>query len=408
MSGEGRANLIAGRWCPAKSGATFLPPAKTGDDWRWPQSGPDDVAEALASARAAVERWGRERPRDRARSLRALSSALERDPILPETLARALGLSPAELAPHLEGLENALEGSPAREGTGEVRSTAAVAPRAAGQIALVAPDWRELARGALRAVAQELLEGSSVVLFSDPRLPVLAERLAAAALAAGLPHGVLSLLHGSPRELLGVALRSGPCALSAAASAERIVELRRLCEEHGIREPRLRALRCAALEIDPERALEESVELVIERAFGRVTTLSGQLPGQVARVFCPQRQHSRFTEILLDRLAKSAAARAPLAQIDREAEARVRAAWALGLDEGATQIFGGDEDARDAERVLPPTVFTNVEPYMASAKRQEPLPVLCLLRSGEVHAVRTQGGWHGGTSPDDRMRPRPA
>jgi acyl-CoA reductase-like NAD-dependent aldehyde dehydrogenase len=65
-------------------------------------------------------------------------------------------------------------------------------------------------------------------------------------------------------------------------------------------------------------------------------------------------------------------------QVDDEAVARVRAAWELGLDEGATCIAGGDASA--GVRQLPPTVFTNVESYMATAKRQEPLPVLCLLR----------------------------
>ena len=82
---------------------------------------------------------------------------------------------------------------------------------------------------------------------------------------------------------------------------------------------------------------------------------------------------------LLAELETSPATRAPVAQIDAEAAARVRAAWELGLDEGATCIAGGDGDA--SELVLPPTVFTNVEAHMQSARRQEPLPVLCLMRS---------------------------
>jgi hypothetical protein len=66
----------------------------------------------------------------------------------------------------------------------------------------------------------------------------------------------------------------------------------------------------------------------------------------------------------------------------------VRAARALGLDEGATLVFGDDEDSPD----LAPLVFTNVEPRMACARRQEPLPVLCLLRAERERARTHTGG----------------
>ncbi len=374
-----RANLIAGDWCPAERGATFEPRAgalPAGDE-RWPQSGEEDVQAALESARAEGREWRERGLAERGERVGGLARALEEEAARSEALTRIFGLRAGELARHREGLAASIEELfPPRAASAEL------------EIALVAPDWRDLWRGALAATARELLAGRAVVLFSDPRLPELGGELAAAALEAGLGHGLVSLLHGSPRELLALAARRGGSALDASGSAERMIELRRLSTAEGIAEPRLRVLRCAAFEVDPGRDLEASAALVVDGAFGRASTFSGQLPGQIARVWCPERRHSRFTELLLGELEASEAARAPLPQIDREAETRVRTAWGLGLDEGATLIAGGDEELREEERVLPPTVFTNVEPAMASARRQEPLPILCLLRAERV-ATRT-------------------
>ena len=66
--------------------------------------------------------------------------------------------------------------------------------------------------------------------------------------------------------------------------------------------------------------------------------------------------------------------------VDEQYAMRVRSAWGLGLDEGATCVFGGEE-ARE-EGLLPATVFTNVEPPMQLARLRDPQPVLCLLRAG--------------------------
>ena len=123
----------------------------------------------------------------------------------------------------------------------------------------------------------------------------------------------------------------------------------------------------------------------VERAFGR-STLGGQLEGSLARVYCPERSFSRFSEHLLECLDTSPLAREPVPLIDREAKDKARRAAALGLDEGATPIYAGEPGARALGRRVPPVVFSNVEPYMNSAQRQEPLPVLCLLRSDSARA----------------------
>jgi aldehyde dehydrogenase (NAD+) len=341
---------------------------------RWPQSGSEDLARALAVLREGSPEWSQRKPELRRERVRELGQRLEQDELLLSA-ATGLGLEPEEFAPHRARIVSELE-----------RLEPRPAARAGG-VALVAPDWRELVRGAALSLGQELLEGRAVLLFSDPLLPWLGERVATAALAAGVPPGAVALLHGPARELLALGIAAQPASVQASGSAERIAPLRRLCHSSAVARVRLRTLRCRACEVDEER-LESEVERLIESAFGRGTTFSGQLPGQVARVFCPQRSFSRFSELLLERLEASQAAREPLAALDPGILERVRAARALGLDEGATLVFGDDEDSPD----LAPLVFTNVEPRMACARRQEPLPVLCLLRAERARARTHTGG----------------
>lgn len=373
MPSEPQANFLAGEWRPARSGASFS--GSTGATKElWPQSDGADVDEAWRGARAASCAWRELGMGRRQELLLLLARELERDAELVRVLGARFGLDADELASHFSGLERGLR--PLLE-----RS----APAHDGGIVWCAPDWRELLRAPLLDLARELLAARVVVLVSDARMPELAQALARAASRAGLPPGVLALLHGATRELLQLGLAGADgrasCTLVASGSVARMIEMRRLeqrpsASSAGV-ESRLRALRCGVHEVDPELALEDSAAEVLERAFGRGTTLTGQLPGALGRVFCPAHLFSRFSELCLERLEASPVP-APVPQIDQQAAARVRAAWELGLDEGATCIAGGDGDS--STRVLPPTVFTNVESYMASARRQDPLPVLCLLR----------------------------
>src|SRR6185503_11947058 len=281
MPSESQANLLAGEWRPARRGASFSV-ASGATEVLWPQSDGADVSEAWRAARAASPAWRRLAPGRCQELLLALARELERDEELARVLGARFSLESAELASHFSGLERAMHAlfeRPASPGE--------------GGIVWCASDWRELLRAPLLDLARECLAGRVLVLVSDARLPELAQHLAQAASAVGFPPGVLGLLHGATRELLQLALsegggtsaadRSEGCTLVASGSVERMIELRRLESSCGV-ESRLRALRCGVHEVDPERALEESAAEVLERAFGRGSTLTGQLPGALGRV----------------------------------------------------------------------------------------------------------------------------
>lgn len=370
MADEPQANYIAGAFGPAARGARFSS-HPGGEREAWPQSAHEDVLAAARAAESALAGWGARSPGARAELLCALARELERDPFLAQRLAERFGIGADELGEHRADLAAELGAALARP--------AELAPG----VAWCAPEWRELVRAPLFDLARELVGGRTAVFVSDARLPEVGAAFARAARAVALPAGVLAVLHGPTRELVTLAFERPESAcgrtLVASGLVARMVELRRLCEQRGLPDPRLRALRCGVFEVDPARDLAASAREVVQRAAGRGPTLSGQLPGALGRVFCPARAFSRFSEHLLAALEASPAWRAPAAQIDEAAVQRLRAACELGLDEGATCIAGGEIDA--ARLAVPPTLFTNVEPYMASARRQDPLPLLCLLRA---------------------------
>lgn len=360
-----RANFLAGEWREARRGARFRVPAGT-DEAAWPQSESEDLAAARAASDAAAGWWAGLPRAERRSGLGRLARRLEQDEHLWAHVAARFALEPRELERHRCGLVeelSALDEAPPAEARGRV---------------WLAPDWRELLRAPLLDLARACVAGRTAVLLSDPLWPELGEAFARAAAGSELPPGTLGVLHGARRELIGQALEGArpeetPLLVASALTAQ-VAELRRAAGPH---EARLRALRCGVFEVDPARSLADSAAEAVERAFGRGSTLCGQLSGALGRVFCPARSFSRFSELLLAELARLTTAGLP-PQADEAAVARARAAWELGLDEGATCIAGGQFE--DVGRTLEPTVFTNVESFMESARRADPLPVLCLLR----------------------------
>jgi len=337
----------------------------------WPRSDHRDAEPVLGGCLASSARWHGEPLERRLSILEEAAARLEEED--DAQLCAALGLDPSELDRRQGGFE---------EGIGAAAEHAArgVAPG----VALVAPHWTRLLGGTFLAAARELVRGRSVILASDPGLPFLADLVGDALLAAGLPPETLAILHGALERALETIVMGGATSVRASGSRRRMAALRRWCSQAGTAEPRLTALRSEAWEVPPDRPVEDSAREIVDLAFGRASTLSGQRSGQVGRVFCPERLHSRFTGALLSTLDASRAAAEPLPLVDRASVVRTRRAWASGLDQGATMIFGGRPPAADAatpssRRVLP-TVFTNVEATVHEAFPPDPMPVLSLFR----------------------------
>jgi len=363
-------NWVGDGWARAERGLEFEVGGRTGGGERWPRSGPEDARRALEVAARSGAAWrslGRAR---RVEELRRVAQALETGAV-SAALAPDLGLESDELRGRIdeelfrfrEALELLVEG-----------------PEDAG-VGVFLAHWSDLVGGLGARVARSLAAGRTLLVRSDRRLPRAALLLAQAFERAQVAAGPLCVLHGDQPDLdqalatqplvRFVRVRETDSVLTrwrarAASRHETIWEFWRVSN----------ATLIVADGADPRAAAADCVE----RFIGRSTTLSGQFPGSIARVLCPERLFSRFTEELLASLERRADARRPVPALDADLTDHLAHAWALGLDEGATPLRGEDPLGRAGGAGPAGLVFTNVAPRLGLARLTRPAPVLALVR----------------------------
>jgi alpha-ketoglutaric semialdehyde dehydrogenase len=377
-------NTIGGERVPARGGGTFE--AKSG---RYARSGAPDVEAAILAADKGEDGWWGLSAAARREILVRAARDLAHDPDPGGRLALRLGLSADELSFHFQDL-------PERLGRALDEPAATFAdPRIRQRGLLVhAPAWAELVSGPASAIFSALALGRTILVVSDPVAPTIAESISDALARAGLPDGVLGVLHDDGEDALRAALgSSAPTFVLASGFPERIQRLERMTTRPGgarfgaglsddsgtAIDLRILGTRSAVVAADADLARRAAE--IAEAAFGRARTLSGQLPGQLGRASIHPRVFSRFTEELLAVLRASADLASPVPVVDAESEAELRRARVLGLDEGATLIFTTAASPDDDEDgILAPSVFTNVEERMRLASLARPASILCLLR----------------------------
>src|SRR5262249_43693750 len=240
--------------------------------------------------------------------------------------------------------------------------------------------------------------GRTAVLFSDPAAPMIADAIGLALDRADAPAGTLSVVHDDGDDALRAAVDTGAVAhLRASGAPSRIRRLERMLVAAGPdRSPpaHLKLLRARCTLVRSSEDPAQRAAEIVAASLGRSSSLSGQLPGRIARAVCAERSISRFTECLLAELRRNPDVRDPVPLVDRDGDDHLRRVRVLGLDEGATLIFDGEDLlalraaeadparslAAGAEAILAPTVFTNVEERMRLAPPGRPVPLLCLLR----------------------------
>lgn len=308
-------------------------------------------------------------------------------------LAPGLGQSAEVLVHRLEAdLFRAREGLEIQREGGELRSG----------VGVFLAHWTDLVGPLLARLSIWLLGGSTAVLIADPRLPEATASLARALESAGLPRGTLALLHDDGQTLVRAALERGDLAwIRARGSAAEMATLDAAVQRgHASAERSLWPLASAVHGVPLRADPAEEAQRVLERALDPSDTLCGQLPDAIGRVLCHQRQFSRFTAELLDRLERSGAMTRPFAPVESDLCGWMREAWDLGLDEGACPVFGEvsarpaappEADPADcalpagargrAPRAVAPVIFTNVESGGRLCGLERPAPLLRLVRA---------------------------
>jgi len=265
-----------------------------------------------------------------------------------------------------------------------------------GVCALISP-WNVPFMTATWKVAPCLAFGNTAVLKMSELSPLTAARLGELALEAGIPAGVLNVVHGMGREA-GEPLCAHPDvrAISftgSTATGNRIVQsagLKKFSMELGGKSPFV-----IFDDADLDRALDAAVFMIFSNNGERCTAGS--------RILVQQSIYADFAQKFAER-AKRITVGDPLIDttivgpmISRAHLAKVRSYIELGPKEGATLLCGGlDRPSYAAELPLRvaqgnyvwPTVFADVDNRMRIAQEEIFGPVACLIPfRDEAHAI---------------------
>jgi acyl-CoA reductase-like NAD-dependent aldehyde dehydrogenase len=221
-------------------------------------------------------------------------------------------------------------------------------------------------------VAVALMAGNGVVLKPSPHVPLCAERIARVFARAGLPEGLLHVVHGHTDA--GAALVSGPVdQIRFTGSARAGREVGAACA---------RGLKRSVLELDGKDAMlvlaDANVPRAARGAAWAAFANAGQCGGSVERALCVAEVHDRFLAQVV-----AAASALPVGDprdpstsvgplVSRDRADRVLALIGEAVDGGATLHCGGPRDGA----YCAPAVLTGVTSTMRIAREEVPGPVL--------------------------------
>lgn len=350
-----------------------------------PVTAPQDVAGVVAAAAAVQPLWAQLRPSDRARYLRRVAQALidEQESLLRlvareqgRPLAEALHL---ELLPAIETLLWLADHGPGVLGDDRVRlaqtfflrKSAHITHAPLGVIAVISAAAEPLAQP-LGDVAIALMAGNAVVLKPSPAACLTGERIGRVFARAGLPEGVLRVVHGGSA--------TGRALVDAPVDQVRLAGSPDVGREVG--EACARALKPATLALagnDPMLVLEDApVERAIEGAVWGAFANAGQASGSIERAYVAAALHDRFLAGVVEQARRlrvgdpldAGTEVGPLTSVAR-AE-RVGALLADAVERGATIHCGGAVDGA----YVTPAVVTGVPADAPLLRDEVPGPVL--------------------------------
>ena len=262
-----------------------------------------------------------------------------------------------------------------------------------GVCALISP-WNVPFMTATWKVAPCLAFGNTAVLKMSELSPMTAARLGELALEAGIPPGVLNLVHGYGKDA-GEPLVAHPDvrAISftgSTATGNRIVKsagLKKFSMELGGKSPFV-----IFEDANLERALDAAVFMIFSNNGERCTAGSRILVQQSIYADFAAKFAERAKRILVGDPLHEATIVGPM--ISQAHLAKVRSYIELGPKEGATLLCGGLDAPTLPERVkkgnyVMPTVFADVDNRMKIAQEEIFGPVACLIPfKDEADAIR--------------------
>ena len=407
-------NFIGGAWVAAASGATFdsTEPATGAHVGTFPRSSVADVDRAVEAAHDAWASWRLVPAPKRAEVLYRFAALLgERKPELAELMSREMGKVLVEAG---GDVQEAIDMSLYMAGEGRRlfgQTTPSELPDKfnmsvrlpVGVVGAITPWNFPIAIPAWK-LAPALVCGNTVVLKPAEDTPLLAARFVELLVEAGVPAGVVNLVHGYGEEAGDRLVRHPDVPIiTFTGSRETGIAVTKAAAD-GLKHVHLELGGKNAIIVMDDADLDLAVEGIIWSAFGT----TGQRCTAASRVIV----HEAVYGALQSRLVAAAEQLrlgpgwepgvdvGPL--INRAALDKVHSYTAVGVGEGATLLTGGEPaTAGDLARgfFYLPTIFADVDPGMRIAQEEIFGPTLSLLPvKGFDEAIRAANGIRYGLS----------
>jgi alpha-ketoglutaric semialdehyde dehydrogenase len=407
-------NFIGGEWIDAASGETFetSSPANGETLGVFPRSGAEDVDRAVEAAKAAYEEWRLVPAPRRGEILFRFGQLLaDHKDEVAELMAREMG----KVLPEAAGdVQEAIDMSFYMGGEGrrlfgqttpsELRDKFNMSVRQPiGVIGVITP-WNFPIAIPSWKIAPALVCGNTIVFKPATDTPLLGERFVELLVEAGVPAGVINIVHGGGGAVGDRLVRHPDVpVITLTGSRETGVEVMRNSAEN-LKHVHLELGGKNAIIVLDDADLDLAVEGIVWSAFGT----SGQRCTAASRVIVQGGVYEELQKRLVGAAEKlrlgpgweEGVDVGPV--INRRALEKIHSYTEIGKDEGAKLLTGGvvaDGDGLGDGNFYRPTIFGDVDPQMRVAQEEIFGPTTALIRVRDVdEAIRVSNGIEYGLS----------
>jgi alpha-ketoglutaric semialdehyde dehydrogenase len=407
-------NFIGGEWVDAASGETFetKSPATGEVLGVFPKSSAEDVDRAVEAAQAAYEEWRLVPAPHRGEILFRFGALLaEHKDEVAELMAREMG----KVLPEAAGdVQEAIDMSYYMGGEGrrlfgqttpsELRDKFNMSIRQPiGVVGVITP-WNFPIAIPSWKIAPALVCGNTIVFKPATDTPLLGERFVELLVEAGVPGGVINVVHGGGGEV-GDRLVRHPDVPVITLTGSRETGV-------AVLESAAQNLKHVHLELGGKNAiivlddadLDLAVEGIIWSAFGT----SGQRCTAASRVIVQERVYEELQKRLVASAEKlrlgpgweEGVDVGPV--INQRALEKIHSYTEIGVGEGAKLLTGGEAASGNGlgdGSFYRPTIFGDVDPQMRVAQEEIFGPTTALIRVKDVdQAIRVSNGIEFGLS----------
>ena len=407
-------NLVGGAWVDAASGETFdsTSPADGDHIGTFPKSGADDVDRAVEAAREAFESWRLVPAPKRGELLFRFAQLLvEQKAELTDLMTHEMGKVKAEAG---GDVQEAIDMSYYMGGEGrrlfgqttpsELRDKFQMSVRMPiGVIGVITP-WNFPIAIPSWKIAPALVAGNTVVFKPATDTPALGQRFVELLAEAGVPSGVVNIVHGGGGAVGDRLVRHPDVrVISLTGSRDTGVTVLRNAAE-GLKHVHRELGGKNAIIVMDDADLDLAVDGIVWSAFGT----SGQRCTATSRVIVHESRYGELEQRLVERAEalrlgpgwEDETDVGPV--INGAALEKIHSYTQIGIDEGAKLLTGG-EVASDGDLgkgfYYRPTIFGGVDPEMRIAQEEIFGPTLSLISvADEAEAVRVSNGIRYGLS----------